>query len=406
MTDGATPTITKNATPYDGEHVLEIVNTLYTPIFTTATEVLVAASVTRAGTQQSRAARLDPSTWAAAEDVQLRAATHDSNIGHRGASIAQSGSTIHAAGAGHNDAWHDKATSTTLSALAATADPTGPATRVDYPRYYVNRHTGDTYTVVRAGTVPNLTTRIYKWGGSSWALWATLTATGAYGGDMAFAADGTIYVACAFINTTTTGTGFPRYNATIVKTTDGTTWTDLAGNPVTLPLSPTNLGRTPTFAPGQLNLVGLALDSTDSPVMVAAWAPWPDETYRSLWQATWDGTRVVLRRILDHPTGASIGDVHVAYDATTILVTVGQVDTIDDPDYPTGPFTPGKLWLLTTTDGGQNWTRYELHDGAGASYYSGAYLDPESLRLDGKVRMIPMDLGAPTNHEVWELTLP
>lgn len=402
VTDGATPSISKNPTPFDGEHVAES-TTITVPIFSASGLVYVAAPVTRSAVQQKRVATLNSSTWATVEDAQIRAVSHDSNIGHRGAAACVSGSRI-LAGAGYNQTWGEKTSTSNLAALAAVSDPIS-GNQASYWQYSVDPYTGDIYLAVRAGTAIPRSTIIYKWNGTGWTEWADLLETGGYTTPLAFASDGTIFAVGQF---TVTGadSGYPRSDASIVKTSDdGATWTRLDGSSVTLPLTKVNAG-TPIFRPGFFNITRLAVDGSDNPVAFAAWKT-QNQDFAVLAQAAWDGTQVVHRQILDHPPGASIGDVTVAYHDGLIVLAVGEYDIVNDPVAgPTAPYPVGKLWLLVTDDGGDNWVRYELHDADGTNGYGGAYLDPTSLAVDGVVRLLPMDLVTVSNHEVWELALP
>lgn len=363
----------------------------------------VAAPVTRAATQQKRVASLNSSSYATVEDVQLRAVSHDSNIGHRGASVCVSGSRI-IAGTSYNAAWGEKTSATNLAALAAVSDPTA-SQDASYWQYSVDPYGGDIYLAVRVGDTEPRSTAVYKWNGTGWTLWASLLAGGGYTSPLGFASDGTIYALGHFAQPGT-DSGYPRSDVSIIRTDDdGATWERLDGTSVTLPLSRSNVG-TRIFWPGSVNIARVAVDGNNLPVCVAAWKS-QDMDYPELVEATWDGTGIVHRRILDHPAGAGIGDITVAYHDGLIVMSVGEYDIVNNATLgPQAPYPVGKLWLLTSDDGGDSWTLYELHDADGTNGYGGAYLDPTSLAVDGVVRMVPMDLVTTANHEVWELTLP
>lgn len=401
VTDATTPTITKHNTPFNGEHVEES-TTNATPIISVSGLVYVSAPVTRSTVQQKRVCSLNTSTWATVEDAQIRAVSHDANIGHRGTAVAASGTRI-ITGAAYNQAWGEKTSSTNLASLAATTDPTG-SQQVSYVQYSVNPANGDIYAVLRVGTASPRSTRLYKWGGSTWSLVTILGETGSYTSRLAFTSAGAMYAAVGFTQPDS-DSGYPRVMGSVVKSSDsGASWQTVDGRTAFIPLSKVTPG-TPVMPEGSFNILRIAVDGDDLPVVLASFRP-TGATYGQLWQATWDGEKFVHRLVATNVL-TSTGDIDVTYHEGRILVTFAEFDIVDDPNNgPQSPYDTGKLWLLVSDDGAQSWTRYELHNKDVTNGYCGAYLDPTSLAVDGVVRLLPMDLVTPSAHRVWQLTLP
>lgn len=287
---------------------------------------------------------------------------------------------------------------------------------------------------------------------------------GAYGHEIAFAPSTTggeslIYCAPEFfvpyLQCPTANRGFPRRDTGIVLSTDGgRTWTKITNQkeklgrfaPDTIdvlfpgPDPAPNASKTPGMVndpsqPGPYDTsrhngagAKIAVDISGHPLVFLTWAN-PDESRtagdpkqripRSLWVARVDPkTGKPTRRVLLAPEGNwDVGRCSVAYNTDGVVaVVVSQSDdismnhfgTADDMHANYGDNKDGTEWdkkrmrffLFLTTDG-VNWDRYVIDDGS--NRISGAYIDPESLRLDGKIRIYPQfgkDVG---RAEVWEI---
>lgn len=387
-TPGAALTPSAWATPFNGEHVLERSGSVYTPLFSTSDNIYVTAPVTRSSVQQSRLARLNKSK-VAQEDVQLGAGTHNSQEGHRGSSVAASSAGhVFAHPAGHDRVWGGLKTGTveTLSTLAAQTAPTGATAGTNsYWRYHRDPFTGDLWLVLRGDGEDG---PVYLWNGTSWDRKAAIKDT-AYAGGLGFAA-GVVYLTVDRRSTA----GHPRENLAVVKSTDnGATWTDLAGTTVPNALdinytdgtlafpSPTSNyttdGGTPVVVDGVLSIIALWHPSTTNEFDFGA----------AVWQATWNGTSFDRTKVLDGlPDAASL---NVSNQNGRIVAT-----TNFNRD------AAGDLYLLVSDDG-TSWTHHKIAEGR----YAGAYIDPNGWQ-DGVVRLLPMNTSTPSQHQIWEITLP
>lgn len=398
------------ATPFDGNHVHESLSH-YMPLWSTADHIYVAQPVTILGVIQARACRLNKS-YVAQEDVQIGTTSRDSgNPGHRGCAVASTDDgKVFTFPEGHNAVWDVRTTTAAndLSTLTPITDPTG-GMELAYQRFFRNPNNGDLYMVFRdiAGYTV-FTAHIWKWNGTAWAAWASPIATqngilgGPYCYEMAFGADGTIYVAVEFVPGNA-GSGYPRQNLCVIKTTDGTNWTTMAGAAVTLPIDRDDI--TPAL-PDEVVVSQIVMGANDRPVLLAAHRDYRDSV-RDLWVARWDGSGWDAEMLVEHTVGGNIGNVNVAAHGAAIVASYSRFDTFDDGGWPSGTYLrPGPLNLLVSTDGGATWTTYTLDDGTTSPNFWGAYLDPHSLRLDGVVRLLPLSMDTPSKSEVWEVALP
>lgn len=387
-------TLTAHPTPFDGEHAEELAGPVYTPLWTTADHIYVGAPVNRGGVDQSRVARLDKS-YVATQDEQVGLGTLNVQAGHRGTSIgvADDGQLV-THGAAHNEEWRGKHSTTPydLTTLTATTAAVSGATP-GYFRFFNDPYSDDLWLVLRGAPDGSLQRQgfLYKWNASA-SIWdrigggAVIGGT-SYGGNMAFAADGTIYLTIV----QHTDEGFPHRDAGIVKSVDGgAVWTNLLGVACTLPID--NSESSIVFPTAGLDRVSNVMPAVvgDTLIVLGDWQT-SDTGNRSLWQAVWNPASGEFDRtfIMD-----GIG--HIS--TTALTSQSGRLFAVASPTHLDG----GRLWLLVNdTAGAGPWDRYVLDAGV----WLGGYLDHQSYALDGVVRVLPLSEDF-TSHEVWEVTVP
>lgn len=410
-------------TPYDGVSVLRGL-AIYTPLWTTDAGILIAEPVTISSQQQSRVALLNKTTKAPIADVQLGTTNHDSIVGHRDSSVCKDSAgnyVVH--GEVHHSTWIGKY-GTDLNSLTAIAAPAGAATSCSYRRFFRNPYNGDIWMGMRGDSY---VAGIYKWNPSTKVMdrrpsasqiGGNTSTVGYYGMEVAFASANTVYATLEPIRVTSGGmSGYPRQNIGVIKSTDGgASWTSLDGRQLALPLSPSAESDVafPTFNNLHTTVAGrIGVSADGAPVVVAAWRH-PSETRRGLWSAKWDGARWIRRQMMAAPTSVdfSVGNPHLIYtQAGEIYVVASSSDDHDNGSSADG--IPGglggervpennTLYLFKSTDG-LNWRRWTINGPTGG--YGGAYLDPESIRIDNIIRLTPRKESDPTASEVWELPL-
>jgi hypothetical protein len=422
-TDAGTLSATVFKTPYDGVSVLRGL-AIYTPLWSTDAGILIAEPVTISSVQQSRVALLNKTTKAVLADVQIGTSAHDSIVGHRDSSVCKDSSgnyVVH--GEVHHTTWIGKY-GTDLASLSAIAAPAGAATACSYRRFFRNPYNGDIWMGMRGDSY---VAGIYKWNPSTKVMdrrpsgaqiGGNGSTVGYYGMEVAFASATTVYATVEPIRVTSGGmSGYPRQNIGVIKSTDGgASWTGMDGRQLVLPMSPSGESDVafPTFNNLHTAVAGrIGVSSDGAPVVVAAWKH-PSETRRGLWSAKWDGARWVRRRMMAAPTNVdfSVGNPHLIYtQAGEIYVVAASSDDHDNGSSADG--IPGALggervpenntlYLFKSTDG-LNWQRWAISGPVGG--YGGAYLDPESIRLDNVIRLTPRRESDPASSEVWELPL-
>jgi hypothetical protein len=412
ITQGAALTPTSFNTPYATTKVISLLS-LYTPIWTTANAVYVVVPVTVGGVQQSRLAKLNKNTYEMIQDVQLTSVgTHDGVIGHRDGSVCvtDDGKVI-AYGEAHHSPWKGVAAPTEdISALALTSVPVGLDLHCSYRRFFRNPFDGSMWMGVRGN---NYVAGVYKWNGTTFDRKPTSTLIagdvggfqGSYGMEIVFTDANTLYVTIEFRQGTDSSTmsGYPRQNISVIKSTDGgATFTTMRGKALNLPIIAGSDDSDIAFPNNNLDhnsSVGrLAVGADGQPILVASWKH-PEEPRRSLWVAKYNATtnKWVRTRLLAQNGSIDAGTPHIAHHNGKVIVTAA---TTDD-NIVTG--NNNQMYIFTTTDSGATWKQYAITHPVGA--YSGAYIDPASLRLDNKLRLLP-DFEAQPNSVVWELPVP
>lgn len=409
------PTITKTATPFDGNKAATSVG-LHTPIFCTASNVYVTEPYAN---NTTRLARLNKSLISQ-ENVLVNSATLNGDAGHRGAAVAvASDGIVVTYPEGHANEWRGKHTTASedLSTLTATTAPTGSGEN-SYRRMYRNPNDGAIWLVERGdgwyGYVRKWNTTTKSWdtkaGGRAIAGWGAAYANSIYGMDLAFASNGTIFMVLEWSDG---GTGYPRRDVTVIKSTDGgDTWTTMTGGRLTTPLEP-NIAHLALPSPqATRNAVQarIAVDSSNNPVVFAAYKR-ANDSRRSLYVSRWvpSEERFVYRKVHNFTSATNIGNPSLTYYNGTIYVLFSQFDEHDDANWTTNnPATPwataAALHLYKTTDGGKTFDTCVLDDGTGIDKFYGGYFDPEALRLDTKLRMLPVCGSDFTVSEIWECT--
>jgi len=419
-----TPTVTK--TSFDGSAVLHGL-AIYTPIRSSQTALYVVEPVTIGGVQQSRLAKLNKSTYATLQDVQLTSVgTHDTVVGHRDGSVivTDSGKLI-CYGEGHHSPWSGKiALTEDLATLSAMAVPTGLDKHCSYRRFYRNPFDGSTWMAARGNDYNaavwkfNDATNTFERKPSASFLAADPgTFLGSYGMELAFGSAEVIYATTEFYqgNSTSTLSGYPRQNLSVVKSVDGgATWQTMRGKAVGTPMVQMSVDDDIAF-PANNGLHNaacgrLAVGADGQPVMVATWTH-PSDSTRALWVAKWDNSakKWIRRRLFRATTAFDVGNPHLAYHDGKIVVSISTTD-----DHTPGPSSSGgggervpadnKILLFVTTNSAATWRRYDVNHAAGG--YGGAYIDAEALRLDNKLRMRPVNSSAPTTSVIWEMPVP
>jgi hypothetical protein len=407
VTDGIGLSVTAHPTPYDGENASGSVS-LYTPIWSTSTRIYLCCPVTRGGVAQTRAARLSTS-YAVEQDVQAGAQAHDTAAGHRWGAIAESDAgTVVLHPERHHESWVGEHATTVhdLTTLTATPTPLGTQFASSYRRFFRNPYTGALWLTVRGDDYRG---RLYRWDDAT-STWERrggnpLTAENldaAYGGELAFA-PGWMYLTAEWH---TPISGYPRRDGGLIRSSDdGATWLPMdSETPLAFPI--TSLTQTTIFPGMSVMSECIAVDIHGDPILVVAWQH-PEEDYRSLWQARWSSATgaATLTRLIAHSPGRSVGNARLAYTGDgTVIVVVSEYDD-HDPVTTAETSTPvgSRLWLLITEDDGAHWTRYVVDD---SHRFSGAFIDEESVRRGGPLRILPCRSTDATFSQIWELTVP
>lgn len=398
-------------TPYAGNKVISLLS-LYTPIWSSASAVYVAAPVTIGTTDQTRLAKLNKNTYEVIQEVQIGVVGHDSVIGHRDASVCvMDDGKVFAYPERHHSAWAGISSPTEdITALTATTAPVGLNTQCSYRRFFRNPFDGSMWMGARGN---GYLAGIYKWNGttfdrlpgSNFIAGDEGISQGSYGMEIAFAGSNTMYVTTEYRQgiDNSTLSGYPRQNIGLIKSLDGgNTFVNMRGKALVLPLTNGKDDSDIAFPNNNLDhnsAVGrVAIGADDQPLLIASWRH-PDEARRSLWVAKYNTStnKWVRTRLLAHPNNIDAGTPHVAYHNGKVIVTVASTD-----DNETRGIN-NQMYIFTTTDSGVTWKRYSINHPVGA--YSGAYIDSNALRLDNKLRLLP-DYETQPNSVIWELPVP
>lgn len=399
---------------------------IYTPLRSSPNATYVIEPMTVGGQQQSRIMKLNKANYAVLQDVQIGALNHDSVVGHRDGSVVvtDSGKVI-CYPEGHHAPWTGKiALTEDLTTLTAMAVPVGLDKHCSYRRFFRNPFDGSTWMGARGN---DYVAGVWKFNDSnntfdrkpsvSNLAGDAGTFLGSYGMELAFGSADVIYATTEFYQGTTSSTlsGYPRQNLSVIKSVDGgATWQTMLGKYIKTPIVQMSVEADIAFPNnnGQHNGVygRLAVGSDGQPVLVATWQH-PSDATRSLWVAKWDNTnkKWIRRRLFRSTTAFDVGNPHLAYHNGKIIVSISTTD-----DHTPGPSSSGgggervppnnNVLLFVTTDNATSWRRYDLNHLAGG--YGGAYIDAESIRLDNKLRMRPVNASAPATSVVWEMAVP
>lgn len=418
-----TPTVFN--TVYDGNAVLHGFS-IYTPLRSSAAAVYLVDPVTIGGVQQSRLAKLDKTTYAMVQDVQIGTNTHDTTVGHRDGSVVvtDSGKVICHPEA-HHVPWAGKiALTEDLTTLAAMTAPAGLDTNCSYRRFFRNPFDNSIWMCARGNSYA---AAVYKFNESTNVFDRKPAGTmlagdtgsflGSYGMELAFGSANTIYVTTEFEQGSSAGTasGYPRQTLSVIKSVDGgTTWQTMRGKALQTPIVQNSIDDDIAFASNNQQNNGvytrLAVGADGQPILVACWLH-PSDATRSLWVAKWNDTakKWIRRRIFRPIGGFDVGNPHVAYFNGKIVVSISTTDDHTPGSSQSGGAgerVPGNnnILLFVTTDNASTWRRYDInHVAAG---YGGAYIDGESMRIDNKLRLRPVNESAPTTSVIWEMPVP
>jgi hypothetical protein len=356
------------------------------------------------------------------EDVQVYAATFNGDPGHQQGSVAVTDAgTVIAWPEGHVVSWREKYSTSaeSLSTLTNSAEPTiGAGSHHAYNRYFRNPVNGDMWQVGRGeeynGYLRKWNDTTKQWSNKSgitpiagYGSGYAASANSVYGEELAFAADGTIYF---LVEWSDGGTGYPRRDATIIKSIDdGESWTTMTNNPITLPLAPGE-SHVALSSPNAIRNVvqsRLILDNNDQPVVIAAYRT-NVENNRSLYYSRWipGNDRFEYQKIFTYNTNVNIGNVSaMSYNDHMYILLSGRDEHADPNWTTTSPYTAwvdkAPLYLLESTTNGASWNRYTLDDGLGADAFWGGYFDTESLRIDGQFRIMPTCGTTFSKSQIW-----
>jgi hypothetical protein len=418
-----TPTVT--TTSFNGVGVLHGFS-IYTPLRSSATAVYLVEPVTISGVQQSRLAKLDKTTYATIQDVQIGTNNHDSVVGHRDGSVVvtDSGKVICYPEAHHN-AWQGKiALTEDLTTLTAMAVPAGLDTNCSYRRFFRNPFDGSLWMGVRGNSYLaavykfNETTNAFeRKPADSMLAGDSGSYLGSYGMEIAFGGADIIYATTEFMQgvSSSTASGYPRQTLSVIKSVDGgASWQTMRGKALKLPIVQNSIDDDIAF-PGNNQLHNgvygrIAVGTDNQPIFVATWQH-PSDATRSLWVAKWDAAnkKWIRRRLFRSTTAFDVGNPHIAYHNGKVIVSISSTD-----DHTPGPSSSGgggervppanNVMLFVTTDNATTWRRYDINHTVGG--HGGAYIDSEAFRLDNKLRMRPVNGSAPTSSVIWEMPVP
>ncbi|QXW03991.1 BNR-4 repeat-containing protein [Rhodococcus globerulus] len=418
--------ISKLKTSFDGIKVAASAGN-FTPIWSDKDFIYVIQPVTVGGSEITQAARLSKVTGEAVEITSVPASQHDYSLGHRNGSICvdRNGYVIQH-GQSHNASWAGRVSNApqTLSPRSIIPALTGGAA-TSYRRFFRNPYTGDIWMILRGD---NYLARLYKWNETTKAFDSRgpnpLSAIGAYGHGIAFG-PGVMYCCPEFrSNSETAQSGYPRRDIGLVKCyDDGNTWLKMDGTPIDGPFSPENITVIYPRRPGADVLTqgahtaassALVVASDGSPVVVATWMnPAHDSEYMALYASKVDEYTGKIKRqrlFQPEPTWQS-GVPQAAYTADGWIVIIaaerhGNHPSLVGEEDQNRP--PTAVYLYTSRDG-ERFYRHELASRSGpdnVDAMTSASIDPESIRLDGTLRIFPQFLKAPSRSEVWTVTLP
>lgn len=426
-TDAGSTTPTVYATPFDGQAVLRQY-ALYQPIWTSANAVYIAEPVTIASVQQSRLAKLNKTTYAEIQNIQLGTNTHDTILGHRDCAVAVTSTGIVLA---HPESHHvplavTRYNSEDLSVGATVTAPTGLNTNSSYRRFFRNSFDESIWISGRGNSYNGYiceftggTTLTMKPSAGQQVAGSNSQLVGCYGLDLAFGAADTLYLLLEpFRAASGAQSGYPRQNINLIKSTDrGVTWYTMSGKlmsvstPAAWPGNDDDCAFPNYFrgvdagnAAGQAVSGKVGIGADGEPIVVASWRH-PDDALRSLWMAKWNPTTVRWdrKRLMANNGTNHGGNPSLCYHAGKIIVCAGSTD---DHDLNSAEITPAdnQLYLFVNTDSGASWRRYTINHAAGG--YGGAYLDPQSVRIDNILRLAPRRESIPTESKIWTLPVP
>ena len=449
------PTITKTVlTGSVSGNLIAISGGPHTPIFSTPSNIYVLWPSFLSATQQTRAARFNKSL-VEQEERQILAAPLDGDPGHQQGAIAVDNNGIVLAYAeGHNRSWrlYQSASSENMSTMTLVPKPNiekflnGNVEDIwAYHSLFRNPNNGDIWFMCRGYGYYGY---LFKWdevnrimipkGHPSGAVvgFGTSKYNSVYGHKMAFASDGTIYLYYEYKDggpTNPFATGYPRRDGFVIKSVDdGNTWTDMVGGELTTPIGsntshvafPTGMITVNDYSNSSVVQAGLVVMPDGQPAVIAAYAR-RTEPQRHLYISRWNqaNKQFEWQKIMNQPdTGLNFGNVSTMYHNNKIYILVSTKDEHFDPgwlnlqaSYPFSlsagntPFTNWSdkpiLYMFMSADGGLNWNRYELDNGAGTHAYWGGYFDTEAPRLDNKIRIQPICGTDTTRAEIWEMAL-
>lgn len=415
MTTVSAPTITKTASPFDGLKPATSIG-LFTQIWSNSLYVYLSEVTSDNKTKVSRMNK----SYVEQESVQTSSTTLNGDAGHRGSSVAvDDNGTVVTYPEGHNTAWIGKHSTSTnnLSTLTATTTPSGATGSNAYKRYFRNKYDGSLWMTQRGdgwyGYVRKWNNSTKTWttmGGSPLVGYGGSEENSVYGMELAFAPS-TIYLS---IEWSDDGTGYPRRDVTVIKSTDGgSTWTDMVGIPLGAPIKP---GDSHVALPSSYkirNAVGsrLAVDGNGLPVVISPYTRTLG-TKRSLYVSRWDAgnERFIYQKVLAYTGSTSIGNPSVMEYQGVIYVLLSQYDEHEDTNWSvSNPTTPwartGEMYLLKSDNGGRTWSKYVLDDGLQTDVWYGGYFDSEALRVDSKIRIYPICGSSFSKSEIWEFSL-
>jgi hypothetical protein len=426
-TDSGSTTPTVYATPYDGVAVLRQY-ALYGPICTSDNAVYIAEPVTISTVQQSRLAKLNKSTYATIQDIQIGTNTHDSILGHRDCAVAITDTGIVLA---HPESHHVPLTVTRynsedLSVGASVTAPTGLNTNSSYRRFFRNSFDGSIWLSSRGNSYNGYiceftsgTTLTMKPSSGQQVAGSFSQLLGCYGLDLAFGAADTLYLLLEpFRAASGNPSGYPRQNINLIKSTDrGVTWYSMSGKLMSVSTPAAWVGNDDDAAfpnyfrgtdagngAGQSVSGKVGIGADGEPIIVASWRH-PADTLRSTWMAKWNSStqKWDRKRLLANNGVAHAGNPNLTYYNGKIIVCVGSTD---DHDLSNAEITPAdnQLYLFVNTDSGATWRRYTINHATGG--YGGAYLDPQSIRIDNILRLAPRRESVPTESKIWTLPVP
>lgn len=426
-TDSGSTTPTVYATPFDGQAVLRQY-ALYQPIWTSTNAVYIGEPVTISTVQQSRLAKLNKTTYAEIQNIQLGTNTHDSILGHRDVSVAVTSTGIVLANpeSHHVPLAVTRYNSEDLAVGAAVTAPTGLNTNSSYRRFFRNQFDESIWLSARGNSYNGYiceftsgTTLTMKPSAGQQVAGSFSQFLGCYGLDLAFGAADTLYLLLEPMRVLSGApSGYPRQNINLIKSTDrGLTWTTMSGKAMNVSTPAAWIGNDddvafPNYfrgvdagnAAGQAVSGKVGIGADGEPIVVASWRH-PSDALRSLWMAKWNSATVKWdrKRLMANNGTDHGGNPSLCHHDGKIIVCAASTD---DHDLNSAEITPAdnQLYLFVNTDSGATWRRYTINHAAGG--YGGAYLDPQSVRIDNILRLAPRRESVPTESKIWTLPVP